>query len=75
MAVFPEQMDMRDEHDVRKSLARIERYIAYMTERVEFANRNSEKAMTELSAKLAALEEKLAALEQTPEVSTETESE
>lgn len=73
MAVFPEQMDTRDEHDVRKSLARIERYISYMTERVEFANRNSERAMAELSAKIAALEAKLAALEQTPEVSTESE--
>lgn len=38
MAVFPESMDRLDKDDVAASLATIESYIRYMTERIEFAN-------------------------------------
>lgn len=63
MAVFPETMNRLEPNDVRKSLEHIERYIAYMTERVEHANANSEKVATELLARIASLEAKVDALE------------
>lgn len=40
MAVFPESMNKLDVNDTTGSLNRIENYIRYMTERVEFAMRN-----------------------------------
>ena len=64
MAVFPETMDRLNTQDVGKSLDRIERYISYMTERVEHTNRKSEKTMEELISKIAALEAKIGALEE-----------
>ena len=63
MAVFPEAMNRLDAHDVKKSLDLIERYISYMTERVEHANRNNEKATAELLGKITALEARITALE------------
>lgn len=63
MAVFPETMDRLNANDVKRSLDRIERYISYMTERVEHTNRNNEKATAELLNKITALETKIAALE------------
>ena len=47
MAVFPEQMDRLDVNDPAGSLQRIENYIRYMTERVEFSNRNTTRTVTE----------------------------
>lgn len=40
MAVFPESMNKLDVNDVPGSLSRLESYIRYMTERVEFSMRN-----------------------------------
>ena len=40
MAVFPESMNKLDVNDTTGSFNRIENYIRYMTERVEFAMRN-----------------------------------
>lgn len=40
MAVFPENMNKLDVNDVPGSLGRVENYIRYMTERVEFSMRN-----------------------------------
>lgn len=40
MAVFPERMNKLDVNDTAGSLRRIENYIGYMTERMEFSNRN-----------------------------------
>ena len=40
MAVFPESMNKLDVNDVPGSLGRLESYIRYMTERVEFSMRN-----------------------------------
>lgn len=40
MAVFPESMNKLDVNDTTGSLNRIENYIRYMTERVEFSMRN-----------------------------------
>ena len=40
MAVFPESMNKLDVKDTTGSLSRIENYIRYMTERVEFSMRN-----------------------------------
>lgn len=40
MAVFPENMNKLDLEDTKGSLSRIENYIGYMTERMEFAMRN-----------------------------------
>ena len=40
MAVFPESMNKLDVNDTTGSLRRIENYIRYMTERVEFSMRN-----------------------------------
>lgn len=40
MAVFPESMNKLDVNDTTGSFHRIENYIRYMTERVEFSMRN-----------------------------------
>ncbi len=40
MAVFPENMDKLNADDVPGSFAKVQDYIRYMTERVEFAMRN-----------------------------------
>lgn len=47
MAVFPEEMDRLDVSDSAGSLKRIENYIRYMTERVEFANKNTTRTVSE----------------------------
>ena len=44
-AVFPESMDRLNRQDVSGSLAVIENYIRYMTERVEFSMRNTTRAV------------------------------
>lgn len=47
MAVFPESMNKLDVNDVPGSLGRIENYIRYMTERVEFSMRNMTRNVSE----------------------------
>ena len=47
MAVFPESMNKLDVNDVPGSLGRLESYIRYMTERVEFAMRNMTRNVSE----------------------------
>lgn len=47
MAVFPEQMNRLDVSDTAGSLKRIENYINYMVERMEFATSNTTKAFNE----------------------------
>lgn len=41
MAVFPERMDKLNLEDTKGSLARVESYIQYMGERIEFAMSNT----------------------------------
>ena len=43
MAVFPENMDKLDVQDPAQSLSIVEKYIGYMSERIEFAIRNVTK--------------------------------
>lgn len=47
MAVFPENMNKLDLEDTKGSLSRIENYIGYMTERMEFAMRNMTRNVSE----------------------------
>lgn len=47
MAVFPESMNKLDVNDVPGSLGRIENYIRYITERVEFSMRNMTRNVSE----------------------------
>jgi len=47
VAVFPEQMDKLDLEDSVGSLQRIENYIRYMTERMEFASSRTTQTVTE----------------------------
>ena len=47
MAIFPEQMDRLDLNDTTGCLQQIENYIRYMTERMEFANSNSNRILSE----------------------------
>lgn len=47
MAVFPEGMNRLDVNDVPGSLSRIENYIRYMTDRMEFAMRNTTRSVSE----------------------------
>lgn len=47
MAVFPESMNKLDVNDTTGSLNRIENYIRYMTERVEFSMRNMTRNVSE----------------------------
>lgn len=64
MTVFPESMDRLDAGRVGESLAAIERYIRYMTERIEFAmGAGRQKTMEELQGELAALDRRIKALE------------
>ena len=47
MAVFPEQMDRLNLDDTTGSLQKIENYIRYMTERMEFSSSNSSRLFAE----------------------------
>lgn len=47
MAVFPENMERLNLEDVAGSLRKIENYIRYMSERVEFSNRNMTRSVTD----------------------------
>lgn len=47
MAVFPESMTKLDPNDTAGSLMKIENYIRYMTERMEFANSNTFRTVSE----------------------------
>ena len=47
VAVFPEQMDKLDLNDPVGSLRRVENYIRYMAERMEFANSRTTRTVTE----------------------------
>ena len=47
MAVFPEQLERLNLNDPTGSLQQIENYIRYMTERMEFANSNTTRVVTE----------------------------
>lgn len=47
MAVFPESMNKLNVNDVPGSLGRIENYIRYITERVEFSMRNMTRNVSE----------------------------
>lgn len=72
MAVFPESMDKLNTDDARGSLATIENYIRYMTERVEFAMRNVTRNVSdagvssaEMYILLTAIQNDLSALKST----------
>lgn len=52
--VFPESMNRLDLSDTEGSLARVENYIRYMTERMEFSNRNMTRSVS--SAGLSTVE-------------------
>lgn len=43
--IFPETMSKLDPGDVAGSLSKLENYIRYMTERMEFANRNMSRSV------------------------------
>ena len=47
MAVFPEQMDRLNLEDTTGSLQKIENYIRYMAERMEFSSSNTSKLFAE----------------------------
>ena len=47
MAVFPESKNKLDVNDVPGSLGKLENYIRYMTERVEFSTRNMTRNVSE----------------------------
>ena len=47
MPVFPEAMDRLDLNNTADSLRKVENYIHYMTERMEFANSNTTKTVSE----------------------------
>ena len=75
MSVFPENMDKLNHNDVRSSFATIENYIRYMTERTEFAMRNTTRSVSEAGVSsvevynlLAAIQNDLSALESTVNV-------
>lgn len=58
MAVFPEGMNKLDSNDVRGSLAMMENYIRYMSERMEFTMHNMQKQLNALSERVERLESK-----------------
>ena len=58
MAVFPEGMNKLDANDVRGSLAMMENYIRYMSERMEFTMHNMQKQLNALSERVERLESK-----------------
>lgn len=69
-AIFPESLDRLDKEDVAGSLASLEGYIRYMTERMEFFAGNMNKnvaaetaVLNALAAATTALEARVAALE------------
>lgn len=47
MAVFPESMSRVDPNEPREAVAIIESYIRYMQERIEFANSQTTRTVTE----------------------------
>ena len=49
MAVLPESMDRLDVNDAPGSFAKIQDYIRYMGERIEFSMRNMTKTVLNLS--------------------------
>ena len=59
MAIFPEQMDRLDTADTAGSLRQIEAYIRYMTERMEFSNRNMTREVSEAGVSSVSVYEKL----------------
>ena len=59
MAIFPEQMDRLDTSDTAGSLRQIEAYIRYMTERVEFSNRNMTREVSAAGVSSVSVYEKL----------------
>lgn len=72
MAVLPESMDRLNIDDSRASLSVIENYIRYMGERIEFAIRNTTKAVSaagisnaEIYTLIQAQSQQLAALSST----------
>lgn len=50
MAVFPESMDRLDKKNVEASLATIENYIRYMTERIEHSTSVMSRKLTTLES-------------------------
>lgn len=72
MAVLPEEMDRLDTEDTTGSFRKIEEYIHYMVERIEFGMRNMTKTVTasgvsttEVYILLVAMDNRLSALEST----------
>lgn len=65
MAVFPEQMDRLNVEDTQGSLKRIENYVRYMTERMEFASANTSKVITEAGVSTVGLYQMVSALRDT----------
>lgn len=58
-AVFPEQMNKLDMNDTAGSLRTIESYIRYMTERMEFSNRNTARSVNEAGVSSVEVYQKL----------------
>ena len=58
MAVFPEGMNKLNANDVRGSLAIMENYIRYMSERMEFTMYNMQKQLNAMSERIESLESK-----------------
>lgn len=70
MPVFPETLDRLDLGDVNSSLKRVENYIRYMTERLEFANQHwgnggGSGASVEVIAQLNEMSSELSAMQTT----------
>ena len=59
MAVFPESMDRIDPDDPGAALSTIESYIRYMQERIEFANKNTLRTVSEAGVSSAELYSKI----------------
>lgn len=59
MAVFPESMDRIDPNDPGAALSTIESYIRYMQERIEFANKNTLRTVSEAGVSSAELYSKI----------------
>lgn len=55
MAVFPESMSRVDPNEPREAVAIIESYIRYMQERIEFANSQTTRTVTEAGVSSAGL--------------------
>lgn len=65
MAVFPESMDRIDPDDPGAALSTIESYIRYMQERIEFANKNTLRTVSEAGVSSAELYSKIVAIANT----------